>query len=137
MRHTLPITVYYVHNAFHLQFMVATIWSSCGPVACPVFFLFYHKRLPNFQLVSEQGAADLMAVKGNQPRLHRQIKDQFRFRRQFPVEISQSESGHDRSVTWTLRAMEATDVIRESWPESSWIIELHSTGSRVLAELPG
>jgi hypothetical protein len=33
--------------------------------------------------------------------------------------------------------MEATDVIRESWPESSWIIELHSTGSRVLAELPG
>ena len=38
-----------------------------------------------------------MAVKGNQPSLHRQIKDQFRFGRQFPVVISQSESGIDRT----------------------------------------
>jgi predicted transposase YbfD/YdcC len=71
-----------------------------------------------------------MAVKGNQPSLHRQIKDQFRFGRQFPVEISQSESGHGRSVTWDLRAMEATESIRENWAETSWIIELHSSGSR-------
>jgi hypothetical protein len=46
------------------------------------------------------------------------------------VEISESESGHGPSVTWTQRAMEATESIRGSWPESSWIIELHSTGSR-------
>jgi hypothetical protein len=89
-----------------------------------------HTTKAFFQLVTEQGADVLVAVKGNQPRLNRQIKDQFRFRRQFPVEISQSESGHGRAVTWTLRAMEATDVIRESWPETSWILELHSTGSR-------
>ena len=71
-----------------------------------------------------------MAVKGNQPRLNRQIKDQFRFRSHFPVDISESESGHGRSVTLTLRAMEATDAIRDRWPEISWILELHSTGSR-------
>lgn len=89
-----------------------------------------HTTKAFFQLVSEQGADVLMAVKGNQPKLNGQIKDQFRFRRQFPVEISQSESVHGRAVTWTPRAMEATDVIRESWPETSWILELRSTGSR-------
>jgi hypothetical protein len=71
-----------------------------------------------------------MAVKGNQPRLNRQIKDQFRFRSHFQVDISESESGHGRSVTWTLRAIEATDAITGRWPEISWILELHSAGSR-------
>ena len=47
-----------------------------------------------------------------------------------PLEISKSERGHGRSVTWTLRVIEASDAMTSSWPETSWILERHSNGSR-------
>jgi len=71
-----------------------------------------------------------MTVKGNQPTLHRQIRDQFTYGHHFPIETEHSERGHGRDTTWTLRAREATETIRTDWPSTSWIIEMETTGTR-------
>jgi len=71
-----------------------------------------------------------LTVKKNQRTLHRQIADQFRGHRHFPVEISDVEASHGRQVCWQLRARNATEAIRERWAGASWIIELVSTGRR-------
>jgi hypothetical protein len=46
------------------------------------------------------------------------------------VNAKRTENGHGRTTTWTLRAREATDVIRQDWPGASWVIELVTTGTR-------
>jgi predicted transposase YbfD/YdcC len=71
-----------------------------------------------------------MTVKRNQPELHRRIDELFTYTRHFPVNAQRSETGHGRTTTWTLRAREATDVIRQDWPGVSWVIELVATGRR-------
>jgi predicted transposase YbfD/YdcC len=71
-----------------------------------------------------------MTVKANQGRLHRQIREQFRHGRHFPVRDSHTEPGHGRVTTWRLRAREAPEHIRENWPGCSWIVELITTGTR-------
>ena len=40
------------------------------------------------------------------------------------------EIGHGRNITWTLRAKQAPDHIRESWAGTSWIVEVMASGSR-------
>lgn len=72
----------------------------------------------------------LLTVKKNQRTLHRQIADQFRYQRYFPVEESDFEKSHGRQVLWELRARNATEAIRERWIGASWIIELVSSGQR-------
>ena len=71
-----------------------------------------------------------MTVKRNQPELHRRIDELFTYTRHFPVNAKRTETGHGRTTTWTLRAREATDVIRQDWPGVSWVIELVVTGTR-------
>nr|WP_255090932.1 ISAs1 family transposase [Vulcanococcus limneticus] len=60
----------------------------------------------------------------------RQIRDQFRYQRHFPVQESAFEAGHGRQVRWDLRARNAGEAITERWSGASWIIELVSTGVR-------
>ena len=72
----------------------------------------------------------LLTVKNNQRRLYQQIVSQFRGNQHFPVVISDFEASHGRQVRWSLRARNATGVIRERWAGASWIIELVSTGRR-------
>ena len=40
------------------------------------------------------------------------------------------EIGHGRNITWTLRAKEAPEHIREAWVGTSWIVEVTASGSR-------
>jgi hypothetical protein len=68
-----------------------------------------------FQLLQEQGADFLLTVKANQKTLHRQILRQFQGKRHIPFVASNHEISHGRDITWTLRAKEAPQHIRESW----------------------
>jgi hypothetical protein len=63
-------------------------------------------------------------------RLTRGTDELFTYTRHFPVNAKRTETGHGRTTTWTLRAREATDVIRQDWPGVSWVIELVVTGTR-------
>ena len=40
------------------------------------------------------------------------------------------EISHGREITWTLRAKEAPQHIRQSWVGTSWIVEMSATGTR-------
>ncbi|MFN6131836.1 MAG: hypothetical protein ACK46L_02810 [Synechococcaceae cyanobacterium] len=40
------------------------------------------------------------------------------------------EINHGPNITWTLRAKEAPQHIRQSWVGTSWIVELPATGTR-------
>ena len=40
------------------------------------------------------------------------------------------EISHGRNITWTLRAKEAPQHIRESWVGTSWMLEMTATGIR-------
>ena len=64
-----------------------------------------------------------MTVKANQRTLHRQIQRQFEGNRQIPFLATVQEIGHGRDITWTLRAKEAPEHIRQEWLGTSWIVE--------------
>jgi predicted transposase YbfD/YdcC len=66
-------------------------------------------------------------VKANQKTLHRQISSQFEGKRQIPFTATAEEKRHGRETRWELRAKEAPDHIKESWPGSAWIVELITT----------
>ncbi len=40
------------------------------------------------------------------------------------------EVGHGRDITWTLRAKQAPEHIREAWIGTSWIVEVRVGGTR-------
>ena len=40
------------------------------------------------------------------------------------------EIGHGRDITWTLRAKQAPEHIREAWIGTSWIVEVAADGTR-------
>ena len=40
------------------------------------------------------------------------------------------EIGHGRNITWTLRAKQAPEHIREAWIGTSWIVEMTADGIR-------
>jgi predicted transposase YbfD/YdcC len=69
-------------------------------------------------------------VKANQRILHRQIASQFQGKRTIPFVATDQEISHGRDITWTLRAKEAPQHIRESWVGTSWIVEMTATGTR-------
>ena len=69
-------------------------------------------------------------MKGNQKTLHRQIHSQFQGKRRIPFVATDHEISHGRDITWTLRAKEAPDHIREAWIGTSWIVQVSATGRR-------
>jgi hypothetical protein len=40
------------------------------------------------------------------------------------------EASHGHNITWTLRAKQTPEHIREAWIGTSWIVEVVATGSR-------
>ena len=62
--------------------------------------------------------------------MHRQICSQFQGRRTIHFVARDQEIRHGRNITWTLRAKEAPQHIRESWVGTSWILEMTATGIR-------
>ena len=69
-------------------------------------------------------------MKANQKTLHRQILSQFQGKRHVPFVATDHEISHGRTITWTLRAKQAPEHIREAWIGTSWIVEVAATGSR-------
>ncbi len=69
-------------------------------------------------------------MNANQKTLHRQIRCQFQGKRHIPVEADVFEEAHGRAITWTLRAKQAPEHIREAWRGTSWIVELNANGTR-------
>jgi hypothetical protein len=84
----------------------------------------------HFHQLQVQGADFLLTVKGKQKTLHRQIRRPFQGKQHIPFLASDHEISHGRSITWTLRAKQATAHIREAWSGTSWIVELAATGTR-------
>ena len=62
--------------------------------------------------------------------MHRQIRSQFQGKRKIPFVAMDQEISHGRNTTWTLRAKEAPEHIRQSWGGTSWIVEVAATGTR-------
>jgi hypothetical protein len=69
-------------------------------------------------------------VKANQKTLHRQIRSQFQGKRHIPFVATEHEISHGRDITWTLRAKEAPEHIRQTWSGTSWIVEVSTSGIR-------
>ena len=69
-------------------------------------------------------------MKGNQKTLHRQIRSQFQGKRHIPFVATDHEISHGRSITWTLRAKQAPEHIRQTWSGTSWILEVIAVGTR-------
>jgi predicted transposase YbfD/YdcC len=69
-------------------------------------------------------------VKANQKTLNHQIRSQFQGKRKIPFVATVHEIGHGRNITWTLRAKQAPEHIREAWVGTSWIVEVAATGRR-------
>jgi len=67
-------------------------------------------------------------VKANQKTLCRQIRRQFQGKRKIPFVAMDHEIGHGRVITWTLRAKQAPEHIREAWIGTSWIVQVTATG---------
>ena len=69
-------------------------------------------------------------MKANQKTLHRQIRSQFQGKRHIPFVATEHEISHGRDITWTLRAKDAPEHIRQTWSGTSWVVEVSTTGSR-------
>jgi len=69
-------------------------------------------------------------VKANQKTLHRQIRSQFQGKRHIPFVATDHEINHGRDITWTLRAKQAPEHIRQTWSGTSWIVEVSTSGTR-------
>jgi predicted transposase YbfD/YdcC len=69
-------------------------------------------------------------VKANQKTLHRQIHSQFQGKRKIPFVATDHEISHGRNITWTLRAKQAPEHIREAWAGTSGIVEVTANGRR-------
>jgi predicted transposase YbfD/YdcC len=66
----------------------------------------------------------LLSVKSNQKNLYRQIRSQFQGKRHIPFTATDHNDKHGRHTIWELRAKEAPEHIKDSWPGCSWIIEM-------------
>ena len=69
----------------------------------------------------------LLAVKGNQPRLHQAIQDAFLDRQDQIVHVEQAEHGHGRLVAQRCSVLPASGIVSESdWPECAVIARIDS-----------
>ena len=71
-----------------------------------------------------------MTVKGKQQNLVRQIVLQFQRKRHIPFTATDYEISHGRDITWTMRAKQTPEHIRETWVGTSWIVEVAAIGRR-------
>ena len=62
--------------------------------------------------------------------MYRQIQSQFQGKRHIPFLATDHEISHGRDISWTLRAKQAPEHIREAWSGTSLIVEVIATGSR-------
>ena len=60
--------------------------------------------------------------------MHRQIRSQFQGKLQIPFVATDHEVNHGREISWTLRAKQAPEHIREAWVGTSWIVEVAADG---------
>ena len=72
----------------------------------------------------------MIAIKGSRRKAFQLIRDRLTYGKRVPFQASASERGHGRESTWTLRAMEAPEWIKEIWPGSALIIAVRSVGTR-------
>jgi len=72
----------------------------------------------------------LIAIKGNQRKAFQLIRDRLTYSKRVPFQASASEHSHGRESTWTLRAMETPEWIKEIWPGSALIISVKSADTR-------
>jgi hypothetical protein len=72
----------------------------------------------------------LIAIKGSRRKGFQLIRDRLTFGKRVPFRASVSERGHGRDITWTLRAMEAPELVKDNWPGSALIIAVRSVGIR-------
>jgi hypothetical protein len=72
----------------------------------------------------------LIAIKGSRRKAFQLIRDRLTYGKRVSFQASASERGHGRESTWTLRAMEAPEWIKEIWPGSALIIAVRSVGTR-------
>ena len=69
----------------------------------------------------------LLAVKGNQPTLHKAIQDAFLDRKDQVVHLDQAEQGHGRVVAQRCSVLPATGIVPESdWPRCAVIARIDS-----------
>jgi len=71
-----------------------------------------------------------LTFKANHQTLYRQIRSQFQGKRKIPFVATDQEISHGRDITWTLRAKQAPEHIREAWIGTSWIVAVCATGTR-------
>ncbi len=69
-------------------------------------------------------------MKANQKTLHRQIRSQIQGKRQIPFVATDHEVNHGRDISWTPRAKQAPEHIRDAWVGTSWIVEVAADGIR-------
>jgi predicted transposase YbfD/YdcC len=69
-------------------------------------------------------------VKANQKTLHRQIRGQFQGKRQIPFVATDHEVNHGRDISWTPRAKQAPEHIRDAWVGTRRIVEVAADGIR-------
>ncbi|MCT0249539.1 ISAs1 family transposase [Synechococcus sp. CS-205] len=87
-------------------------------------------EIARFLFLSEKGAEFLIAIKGSRRKAFQLIRHRLTYGNRVPFQASASERGHGRESTWTLRAMEAPEWIKEIWPGSALIIAMRSVGKR-------
>ncbi len=80
-----------------------------------------------FRWCVKRGADVALIVKSNQPTLYRQIGRQFEGKRKIRFTATDQEKRHGRNTRWEIRAKEAPEHIKETWPGSAWIVELTTT----------
>ena len=66
----------------------------------------------------------------NRKPLYRQIASQLLGKCHIPLSETDHERGHGRDITWTLRANEATEHVKENWRGASWMAEVIASGTR-------
>jgi predicted transposase YbfD/YdcC len=71
-----------------------------------------------------------LSIKGNEKTLKRQDSRQFEGKRQIPFTATHYEIGHGREITWAMRAKEAPEHIKDTWPGTAWMVELVASGTR-------
>ena len=70
----------------------------------------------------------MIAIKGSRRKAFQLIRNRLTYGKRVPFQASATERGHGRESTWTLRAMEAQEWIKEIWPGSALIIAVRSVG---------
>jgi predicted transposase YbfD/YdcC len=88
-----------------------------------------HLQKKKVTLIKSQGNDYLISVKANQGKLYRPIVHQSQ--RPVPRErISQSETGHGRTIQRTISTFDLTDSLKQKWSGAQQSVPIHYAGHR-------